>query len=85
MIEELMTMMIHLVLRHPLSIVRKEMTISMRILSLTMTTPVKLMTEEKVTQSKPNTVTATAALAHKLRIKARLSYYTARLNSLMAH
>ena len=46
---------------------------------------VKLMTEETVTQSKPNTLTATAALAHKLRIKARLSYYTARLNSLMAH
>jgi len=46
---------------------------------------VKLMTEETVTQSKPNTLTATAALAHKLRIKARLSYYTTRLNSLMAH
>ena len=46
---------------------------------------VKLMTEETVTQSKPNIVTATAALTHKLRFRKRLNYYNARLNSLMAH
>ena len=46
---------------------------------------VKLMTEEPVTQSKPNIVTATAALTHRIRFKSRLNYYNARLNSLMAH
>ena len=47
--------------------------------------PAKLMTKGTVTQSKPNIVTATVALTHKIRFRKRLNYYNARLNSLMAH
>ena len=46
---------------------------------------IKLMTEDIVTQSKPNIVTTTAALTHKIRFRKRLNYYNAQLNSLMAH
>ena len=43
---------------------------------------IKLMTEDSF---KPNIVTATAALTHKIRFRKRLNYYNTRLNSLMAH
>ena len=43
------------------------------------------MTEDTMTQSKPNIVTSTAALTHKIRFRKRLNYYNARFNSLMAH
>ena len=45
--------------------------------------PAKLMTKGTVTQSKPNIVTATAALTHTIRFRKRLNSLSARLTSLI--